>query len=483
MAMRVGELARRTGVGASTLRAWERRYRFLEPERSPSGQRLYDENDVQRVAAVVRLVAEGLTLGAAIVRVSSLGAGTLPDGEGEALLYGQILQVADQGIWVSKDGRTRYANRRMAEIMGYSIDELVTIPVLDFFPEEALPEVKQRTSLVRAGERLQFTTELRRADGTMFLAEITTTPLVNVAGRYDGAVALVNDITARNVAETDARLRSTLLDSIGDAVTASNADGKVVYINTAAERLFGWRMEDVLGREGRPLLAAPSAIPDAARIHETLLKGKRFAGPLRMTRRDGTEFDAHVTCTPAIDEHGTIVGLVAVVNDQTERDEHDREMRAHAVRAESLALLGSQALRSVDPVTIVTEVVVTAQRLLRAERAIAFDATDVDELTTRAASPALTTRLVVATGSRSFAGFVALARRPVIVDDTAHDDRFESDVPGEPTPSSAIGAPIFGCSGIVGVLTAEHATPSWFKPGDLHLIQGLANIIGTALTK
>src|SRR3954465_10303603 len=117
--MRVGELARRTGVGASTLRAWERRFQFLEPTRSPSGHRLYDENDVERVAAVVRLVAEGLTLGAAVTRVASLASGTLPEGAGESLLYDQILRVADQGIWVSKDGRTRYANRRMAEIMGY----------------------------------------------------------------------------------------------------------------------------------------------------------------------------------------------------------------------------------------------------------------------------------------------------------------------------------------------------------------------------
>src|ERR1700731_2562681 len=70
MEMRVGELARRTGVGVSTLRAWESRFKFLQPQRSPSGQRLYVETDVERVDAVLRLVAEGLTLPAAIGRVS-----------------------------------------------------------------------------------------------------------------------------------------------------------------------------------------------------------------------------------------------------------------------------------------------------------------------------------------------------------------------------------------------------------------------------
>src|SRR4051812_34502718 len=106
MGMRVGELARRTGVGVSTLRAWERRFGFLDPDRSPAGHRVYGEDDVERVNAVLRLVAEGLTLPAAIGRITSVGTGALPAGEGEALLYGQILQVADQGVWVSKDGRT-----------------------------------------------------------------------------------------------------------------------------------------------------------------------------------------------------------------------------------------------------------------------------------------------------------------------------------------------------------------------------------------
>jgi DNA-binding transcriptional MerR regulator len=101
MGLRIGELARRTGVGVSTLRAWENRFRFLQPERSPAGQRLYLESDVDRVDAVLRLVSGGLTLPAAIARVSSVGVGAQPVGEGEALLYDQILQVAGEGIWVS----------------------------------------------------------------------------------------------------------------------------------------------------------------------------------------------------------------------------------------------------------------------------------------------------------------------------------------------------------------------------------------------
>jgi DNA-binding transcriptional MerR regulator len=55
-------LAERTGVGASTLRAWERRYKLLTPQRTPKGHRVYSENDAQTVERVLELLHEGHSL-------------------------------------------------------------------------------------------------------------------------------------------------------------------------------------------------------------------------------------------------------------------------------------------------------------------------------------------------------------------------------------------------------------------------------------
>jgi PAS domain S-box-containing protein len=365
MGMRVGELARRTGVGVSTLRAWERRFQFLQPERSPAGHRLYEEVDVDRVDAVLRLVAEGLTLAAAIARV---GSGMQQAGEAESMLYGQILEAAEQGVWVAKDGRTRYANRRMAEIMGYSLEELATIPVLEFFDPEVLPFIREQTMRVRAGQRLQFTTELRRSDGTMILVELNSTPILNQAGGYEGAVALVTDITERTKADAEARLRAT--------------------------------------------------------------------------------------------------------------------------QAETLALLGAQVLRhppgpGVAEPLILTEAVEATRRLLEADQATVLDlVASAHELRVRAASPEMDAGAAVPAGSRSFAGYTALARKVIMVDN-AHDDRRFDPLPAQlgGRTASAIGAPIFGPDGLLGVLVAESSTPNHFGQGDAHFVQGMANIIGTALLK
>jgi DNA-binding transcriptional MerR regulator len=58
--LRIGEVARRAGVSAATLRAWERRYGVLEPERSDGGFRLYSDEDVARVREMRRQVDRGV---------------------------------------------------------------------------------------------------------------------------------------------------------------------------------------------------------------------------------------------------------------------------------------------------------------------------------------------------------------------------------------------------------------------------------------
>ena len=67
--LRIGEVARRTGMTIAALRAWETRYGLLAPARTAGGQRLYREADITRVRAVRQLVAEGWSVAGAVSQV------------------------------------------------------------------------------------------------------------------------------------------------------------------------------------------------------------------------------------------------------------------------------------------------------------------------------------------------------------------------------------------------------------------------------
>jgi PAS domain S-box-containing protein len=486
--MRVGELARRTGVGVATVRAWERRFGFLHPERSSGGQRLYTEADVERVSAVRRLVTEGLTLPAAVDRVTVAGSGALPTGEGETLLLRRIVEVVDEGIWVFREGRTRFANRRMAELMGCSVDDLLGRPVLDFLDPQVVPQGREREELRRAGRRLHYEIELRRLDGSTFEAEVSNSPMHDRAGHYEGAVAVVRDVTARNEADREARFRAALLDSIGEAVAAATPDGTLVYVNPAAERLFGWRAADVIGKDGTELMPSRDALDDAQLIHSRLQEGVHYSGNLRMARRDGTTFAAHFTHAPIVDNAGKLVGLIAVIHDLTERIGLDDDLRTRELQLETVALLGAHALRrGLGPEraagAVLTEALEAIRRVLPVDHAMLLEiAPNAPELAVRAASPPTDNPGVVPAGSRSLAGYTAMARKVVIVGDVSTDRRFDL-TPAQTTSGivSAIAAPVFGSGGVHAILIAERSRPHAFDQAAVHFMQSMANVIGAAL--
>jgi transcriptional regulator with GAF, ATPase, and Fis domain len=207
-----------------------------------------------------------------------------------------------------------------------------------------------------------------------------------------------------------------------------------------------------------------------------------------MTRLDRTEFVGHLAAAPAFDERGALLGLIAVITDQTERDQHDCALRALELQTETLAMFGAQALRQRANAgkalrVILTESVEATRRLLEADHVTVFDViAGTDDLVVRAGSSPIGERTAVASGSGSFAGYTVLARKVTVVHDTRHDRRFEA---GGVRPgfqaASAIGAPIFGPDGMSGVLTVESSTASKFDHAAAHFVQGMANIIGIAL--
>lgn len=120
----------------------------------------------------------------------------------------RIIEMASEGVWaVAADGRTMFVNRRMAEMLGYAPDELMsTSPRAVVFEEDlrdfALKEENRRRGVSEVYER-----RLRRKDGSELWARVSATPVTGAAGEYVGSFAMFTDITERKRAETDLQRR------------------------------------------------------------------------------------------------------------------------------------------------------------------------------------------------------------------------------------------------------------------------------------
>ncbi len=135
--------------------------------------------------------------------------------------YRRIVETADEGIWMSdSQARTTFVNPKLARMLGYAIDELLGRTPIALLDEAQHPDLTH-ASAAGMSDAQPRELRLRRKDGSALWASLTTTPIVDAAGRPDGTLSMVTDITARRRAdaarvELEAQLReSQKMEAVG----------------------------------------------------------------------------------------------------------------------------------------------------------------------------------------------------------------------------------------------------------------------------
>jgi PAS domain S-box-containing protein len=116
--------------------------------------------------------------------------------------YRRIVETTNEGVWLLDSKlHTSYVNRQMAEMLGYEVREMVGRSVFEsYFPED-VEHKKQRLEVRQQGVRDRIEERLRRRDGSELWVRMAAIPVFNDNGEFDGALAMVSDITERKRAE------------------------------------------------------------------------------------------------------------------------------------------------------------------------------------------------------------------------------------------------------------------------------------------
>ena len=147
----------------------------------------------------------------------------------------------------------------------------------------------------------------------------------------------------RRRAEEKLRFQARLLDVIGQAVIATDVQGNIIYWNRAAETLYGWAEEEVMGRPIVEVTPSEDLVDRAEEIMSALMAGRSWSGELKVRHKDGTTFPAIVTDTPVYDEQGTLAAIIGVSTDISElkNTEELRRSEASLAEAQRIAHLGT----------------------------------------------------------------------------------------------------------------------------------------------
>ncbi len=235
----------------------------------------------------------------------------------------------DAIITKNLDGILQTWNAGAERLFGYKAGEIIGKPVTVLIPPDRLneeTEILQRIRQGRPSERLE-TVRLAK-DGTPIRVSVGVSPIKDVEGRVIGASKVIHDITelAASRAELlrEKELVATTLTSIGDAVIATDAEGRITFLNAEAERLTAWKTSDATGR---PLPEVFRIINEETRqiVDNPVDKALRLgtvvglANHTVLLTKDGREIPIDDSAAPIRVPGGQLFGVVLVFRDFTAR--------------------------------------------------------------------------------------------------------------------------------------------------------------------
>lgn len=172
-----------------------------------------DSDDTKKKPKQHALTADGLQINAEATRIS-------------AEQYKQIVETAYEGIWVTDpETRTTFVNKQMADIFGYTIEEMIGQPLSTFLPEKhrTMAYTNNWKEILTNNKQVQFEHIFRRKDGTELYAIVSMSSLLNDDGGYAGVLCMVTDITERKLIEQAWQKNNEKLGEVNKELIAVNA--------------------------------------------------------------------------------------------------------------------------------------------------------------------------------------------------------------------------------------------------------------------
>jgi diguanylate cyclase (GGDEF)-like protein/PAS domain S-box-containing protein len=245
--------------------------------------------------------------------------------------FKRLVETAEEGIWtIDSTGKTTFVNERMADILGYTQDEMLGKPFTFFMAPErveaALALLQRRSEGIH--EIHEFC--LQDKGGREVWTLSSTNPIRNEDGQVIGALAMITDVTSRKRVESELQLSEEryrhLVESASDGIIV-HVGGFIAYANDAALRLVGAKnAEEIIGRNALEFVA-----PEYRQMVIERMKivnapgGKAPAVEEKFMRLDGTTVDVEVSATGTRFNNSN--ATMVVVRDISERKHAEEQIR------------------------------------------------------------------------------------------------------------------------------------------------------------
>lgn len=299
---------------------------------------------------------------------------TIPPASADASLSSDALAALDVAPALIRDvdGTIRFWSRGAERLYGFSRDAAMGRRSHDLLSTRFPQPLAEIEPILLSACEWHGELEHIAADGRTVTVASHWALRRGEAGDLGRVIEINQDITYQQPRLLATRRLAAIVESSSDAIIGKSLDGIITHWNRAAEALFGYRAEEVIGQ---PILMLfpPGCEAQERAILKRVRRGEQIREQTVRRRKDGTLFPVAVTVSPIRDEAGTIVGASKILRDLTDQQEREHRLREaqqelfHVQRLTELGQLVSSLVHEVNqPLAAIGNYAAAGRRLLSA---------------------------------------------------------------------------------------------------------------------
>ena len=297
------------------------------------------KNRVSSIVTVIRNITE-----------SKQAMINLQESEGK---YRNLVERANDGIAIVQDSLIKYVNPSLVNITGYSPEELINTPIMNYIHPEFLSDVISRYERRMVGETVSpiYETKLVLKNDQTLEIEVNA-GIINYQGK-PADLAIIRDISERKeveqtLRESEERYRK-ILDNIEDGYYEVSLNGIFDFFNDSLIKIFGYSRQEIMGASYNKFCDEETANV----VFKTFNAVFKTREPRRgfnweIIRKDGRKRTVEASVSLILDSEGKCMGFQGVVRDITERIQVENALRESEERYRRLIELSPDAITLTD---------------------------------------------------------------------------------------------------------------------------------------